>query len=47
MASLLHAERLDDLDLMDEVDQFFAQMYGMEQETIDGQILPALQGDVR
>lgn len=47
MASRLHPEHLGDLDLMDEVDQFFGQMYGMEQETIDGQILPALQGDVR
>ena len=47
MASRLHPQRLDDLDLMDEVDQFFGQMYGMEQEAIDGQILPALQGDVR
>jgi hypothetical protein len=32
---------------MDEVDQFFGQMYGMEQEAIDLHILPALQGDVR
>jgi iron complex transport system substrate-binding protein len=47
MASRLHPERLDDLDLMAEVDQFFGQMYGMDQETIHGQILPALQGDVR
>ncbi|MGD8904694.1 MAG: ABC transporter substrate-binding protein, partial [Anaerolineae bacterium] len=47
MASRLHPELLDDLDLMDEVDQFFGQMYGMEQEAIDLHILPALQGDVR
>jgi len=47
MASRLHRDRLDDLDMMDEVDRFFGQMYGMEQDAIDLHILPTLQGDVR
>jgi iron complex transport system substrate-binding protein len=47
MASRLHPDRLEDLNLMDEVNRFFGQMYGIEQETIDGRILPRLQGDVR
>jgi iron complex transport system substrate-binding protein len=47
MASRLHPERLSDLDLMDEVTQFFGQMYGMEEASIAENILPALRGDVR
>ena len=41
------AERLPDLDLMDEVYEFFGQMYGMEQDAITEHILPALKGDWR
>jgi hypothetical protein len=32
---------------MDEVSQFFGQMYGMEESTISEQIVPALRGDWR
>ena len=46
MAARLHPERLADLDLLDEVTQFFGQMYGMDEASIAGQILPALRGDV-
>ena len=47
MASKMHPERLPDLDLTDEVYQFFGQMYGMEQEAITEKVLPTLQGDWR
>ena len=47
MASRLHPGRLDDLDLEDEVYEFFGQMYGMEQAAVDRHILPALRGDWR
>ena len=47
MASRMHPERLPDLDLMGEIDQFFGQMYGMEKDSITENILPALKGDLR
>jgi hypothetical protein len=47
MASRIHPERLPDLDLMDEVNQFFGQMYGMDEGSISEYILPALKGDLR
>jgi iron complex transport system substrate-binding protein len=47
MASRMHPERLPDLSLMGEVDQFFGQMYGMAQGSIDENILPSLKGDLR
>jgi iron complex transport system substrate-binding protein len=47
MASRVHPERLPDLDLMDEVSQFFGQMYGMKETSITENILPALRGDLR
>ena len=47
MASKMHPERLPDLDLMDEVYQFFGQMYGMERDAITTNILPNLKGDLR
>jgi iron complex transport system substrate-binding protein len=47
MASRVHPERLADLDLIDEVIQFFGQMYGMDGASVTEHILPALRGDVR
>jgi iron complex transport system substrate-binding protein len=47
MASRMQPARLNDLDMMDEVTQFFGQMYGMDEASITEQILPALRGDVR
>jgi iron complex transport system substrate-binding protein len=46
MASRVHPERLVDLDLMDEVTQFFGQMYGMDQASITENVLPTLRGDL-
>ena len=47
MASRIHPERLPDLDMMDEVEEFFGQMYGMDQDAINEKILPTLTGDLR
>jgi iron complex transport system substrate-binding protein len=45
MATRLHPDRLAGVDLMDEVTQFFGQMYGMEEAAVTEQIVPALRGD--
>jgi iron complex transport system substrate-binding protein len=47
MASRLHPERLPDLDLMDEVNEFFGKMYGLDETSITENILPALKGELR
>jgi iron complex transport system substrate-binding protein len=47
MASRVHPELLADLNLIDEVIQFFGQMYGMDGASVTEHILPALRGDVR
>jgi len=47
MATRLHPEPLADVDLVDEVTQFFEQMYGMEWAAYAEDILPALRGDFR
>jgi hypothetical protein len=46
LASKIHPERLEALDLMDEVSQFFSQMYGMDEASVQEQIVPLLKGDV-
>jgi iron complex transport system substrate-binding protein len=46
LASKIHPERLEGLDLMDEVSQFFSQMYGVEEASVQEQIVPLLRGDV-
>ena len=46
LASKIHPDRFADLDLMDEVSQFFAQMYGLDQAAVQVHILPNLKGSV-
>jgi iron complex transport system substrate-binding protein len=47
LASKIHPERLEELDLLDEVSQFFGQMYGMDEASVQEQIVPLLRGDVK
>ena len=46
LASKIHPDRLEELDLLDEVSQFFGQMYGMDEASVQEQIVPLLKGDV-
>jgi iron complex transport system substrate-binding protein len=46
LAGKLHPERLAELDIMQEVAQFFEEMYGLDQASIEAHILPSLKGDV-
>ncbi len=46
LASKIHPDRFADLDLVDEVSQFFGQMYGLDQAAIQAEILPNLKGSV-
>lgn len=46
LATKLHPERFADLDIMAEVNDFFAEIYGMDDASIEEHILPALKGDL-
>jgi iron complex transport system substrate-binding protein len=47
LAQKTHPDSFSDLDMMQEIHQFFEQLYGMEQAAITDHILPNLQGDVQ
>jgi iron complex transport system substrate-binding protein len=46
MAGKMHPDRLADLDMIEEVTQFFGQMYGLDEASVAANILPALRGDL-
>ncbi|MCJ7551416.1 MAG: ABC transporter substrate-binding protein [Anaerolineae bacterium] len=46
MARTLHPDRFADLDMGDEINDFYTRLYGLDVQTIDDEILPLLQGDV-
>lgn len=46
LAGKLHPGRLPELDMMEEVSQFFGQMYGLSHASFESHILPSLKGDI-
>jgi iron complex transport system substrate-binding protein len=46
LAVEMHPDQFPDLDFQQEILSFFQQMYGMDQATVEQQILPQLKGDV-
>ena len=46
LATKIHPDRFPDLDIMQEVYDFFEQMYGMDQAAVDEAIIPQLKGDI-
>jgi len=46
LASRIHPDRFADLDVRDEVTQFFGQMYGLDEATIEEQVVPRLRGNL-
>jgi iron complex transport system substrate-binding protein len=47
LASKIDPSRFADLDMIDEISEFFGQMYGLDQTAIEANILPNLKGSVR
>jgi iron complex transport system substrate-binding protein len=45
-ATKIHPERFADVDITQEVYEFYGQMYGMDQAAVDEHIVPQLKGDV-
>jgi len=46
LAGKVHPDRFADLDMHQQVMQFFEQMYGMDKTAVEDSILPSLKGDV-
>lgn len=46
LAGKLHPDRFPDLNMMQEASEFFEQMYGLDESTIQEKILSSLKGDV-
>jgi iron complex transport system substrate-binding protein len=45
MASAIHPDRFESLDMLDDVQTFYEEMYGMEANTFEEQVLPLITGD--
>jgi len=46
-ATKIHPDRFADVDIMEEVYDFYGQMYGMDQAAVDEIIVPQLKGDIQ
>jgi iron complex transport system substrate-binding protein len=46
LATKIHPEQMGGIDILAEVNAFYQEMYFMDQETIDSQVLPSLTGDI-
>lgn len=46
LAGKIHPDRFPDLEIKQQVADFFGQMYGMDQAAIQNQIVPTLKGDI-
>jgi hypothetical protein len=45
MASAIHPDRFESLDMLDDVQTFYEEMYGMEANIFEEQVLPLITGD--
>ena len=46
LATKIHPDLTRDIDILVEVNSFYAELYGMDQDTIDTEVLPRLSGDL-
>jgi iron complex transport system substrate-binding protein len=46
LATKIHPDLTGDIDILEEVNSFYSELYGLDQETIESEILPLLTGDV-
>ncbi len=47
MATRMHPERFADVDMAAEIDAFYGELYDLDAATVEVQVLPLLEGDVR
>ena len=46
LATKIHPDSTSDIDILEEVNTFYSVLYGMDQDTIDSEVLPRLTGDL-
>ncbi len=46
LAAHVHSQRFSNIDMKEEVYQYFGQLYGMDQATIDARVMPSVRLDV-
>ena len=46
LATKMHPELFSDIDIISEVESFYSQLYSMDSETIQAEIIPLLTGDI-
>jgi iron complex transport system substrate-binding protein len=46
LATKIHPDLTPDIDIVQEVNAFYSQLYGMDQEKINADVLPRLSGDL-
>jgi len=46
LATKIHPDLTRDIDILAEVNSFYSELYGMDQDTIDAEVLPRLSGDL-
>ena len=46
LATKIHQDLTGDIDILAEVNSFYKELYGMDQDTIDREVLPRLTGDL-
>jgi iron complex transport system substrate-binding protein len=46
LATKIHPDLTRDIDILAEVNSFYKELYGMDQDTIDTEVLPRLSGDL-
>ena len=46
MATKMHPEQFSDVDMSREIKAFYGELYGLDEETVEAEVLPLLVGDV-
>lgn len=46
LAKVIHPERFDSLDMLEELKTFYSEMYGLDAETVEKEVFPFVNGDI-
>jgi iron complex transport system substrate-binding protein len=46
LGTVIHPERFGSLDMLEEIKNFYAEMYGLDAEQIEDEVLPLITGDI-
>ncbi|MFV1949498.1 MAG: hypothetical protein ACC633_06140 [Anaerolineales bacterium] len=46
LATKIYPDLTGEIDILAEVNSFYSELYGMDQDTIDAEVIPRLSGDL-